>query len=58
MLAAQCLKYRYAVTKVPHVFLERQDDADFVRYFRVSGRGEADRCTDRAKLPPLPPLES
>ena len=56
MLAAQRLKYRYAVTKVPHVLWERQDDAGFVRYFRVSGRAEADPCPDRAKLPPpFPP---
>ena len=56
MLAAQRLKYRYAVTKVPHVSWERQDDAGFVRYFRVSGRAEADPCPDRAKLsPPFPP---
>ena len=55
MLAARRLKYRYAVTKVRHVLWERQDDAGFVRCFRLSGRAEAAPFPDRAKLAPLCP---
>ena len=58
MLAARCLKYRYAVTKVRHVLSELEDDMGFVSYFRVGGRAEADHCPDRAELAPPSPLES
>ena len=58
MLAARCLKYRYAVTKVRHVLLELEDGKGFRSYFRVGGRAEAGHCPDRAELAPLSPLES